>query len=99
MALPVVALGTGSVDIAGTAVPIRSLSRDEVVALSGFGADTSAAEVFMLSRSCDITEDEAAAWRKEVDAETAGELLAAIGDLSGLRSGKAKPSNSRSSGR
>jgi hypothetical protein len=87
--LPVPALGTSSVDIDGTPVPFRSLSRDEVVSLSKYGDDTGAAEVFMLSRACDITESEAADWRTKVNAETAGTLLAAIAALSGIGRGEA----------
>ena len=89
MALPVPGLASGSVEIDGIAVPIRSLSRDEVVALSALREDTGAAEVFILSRSCAITEDEARDWRTKVDAATAGELLSAIAVLSGLERGNA----------
>jgi hypothetical protein len=84
MALPAVPLGTGTVEVGGTDVPIRSLSRTEVVSLSAFGTDTNTAEIFMLSRSCGITEDEARVWLTEVNAETAGTLLGAIGRMSGL---------------
>ena len=87
--LPIKALPTDTVEIAGTKVSIVSLSRDEVVSLAQFGGDTSAAEVFMLSRACSITDEEAQEWRTKVDAETAGELLQAIGALSGLKSGEA----------
>jgi hypothetical protein len=87
--LPTPALDTDTVDIDGTPVPIRSLSRDEVVSLAKFGDDTSAAEVFMLSRACDITEAEAAEWRTKVNAQVAGTLLAAIAALSGISRGEA----------
>ena len=87
--LPVPILATGAVDIAGTEVAFRSLSRDEVVSLAKFGDDTSAAEVFMLSRACGITEDEARVWRTQVDAPTAGTLLSAIARISGLALGEA----------
>lgn len=89
MALPVPGLASGTVDIDGTAVPIRSLSRDEVVALSDLRDDTAAAEVLILSRGCSITEDEAREWRTKVDAATAGTLLAGIAALSGLDRGNA----------
>lgn len=89
MALPVPGLASGTVDIDGTAVPIRSLSRDEVVALSALREDTAAAEVLILSRACSITEDEARDWRMKVDAETAGLLLSEIAALSGLARGNA----------
>jgi hypothetical protein len=89
MALPVPGLASGTVEIDGTAVPIRSLSRDEVVALSALRDDTAAAEVLILSRACSITEDEAREWRTKVDAETAGLLLSEIAALSGLARGNA----------
>lgn len=86
MALPVHPLATGSVTIAGADVPIRSLSRLEVLALSDL--DTASAEVFMVARSTGSSDDEARAWLDSVDAPTAGGLLEAIGELSGLKSGK-----------
>ena len=89
MPLPAVPLDTGSVEVGGTDVAIRSLSRDEVVSLARFGDDTGSAEVFMLARACGITEDEAREWRTTVNAKTAGTLLGAIGRLSGLAVGGA----------
>ena len=87
--LPVPLLATCSVAIAGTEVAFRSLSRDEVVTLAKFGDDTASAETFILSRACDIPEDEARDWRTKVSAETAGELLLAIARISGLETGEA----------
>lgn len=83
--LPIPPLGTSTVEIAGEQVPITSLSRDAVVSLTRFGDDTSAAEVYILSAGCGITEAEATAWRKAVDAPTAGKLLDAIAVVSGIR--------------
>lgn len=87
--LPSVPLGTGSVEIAGTDVPIRSLSRSEVVSLVTFADDTTAAEAFMVSKSCGLSADDARAWLDSVDASTAGELLKAIARISGIASGEA----------
>lgn len=84
MALPVLALDRSTVDLGGSPVEFRSLSRSEVVALAGFASDTNAAEVFMLSRACGISEDEASVWRDSVSATAAGVLLSAIATLSGL---------------
>jgi hypothetical protein len=75
------------VDIDGTAVPIKSLSRDEVLKLSRLEPDE--AEVLMISSGASIPEEEAIAWRKAVTAEMAGDLLKAIAVLSGIR--KPKP--------
>lgn len=85
VALPLIPLGTGEVAIGGTPVTFRSLSRAEVVALAGMGDDKDAAEVFILSRACGITEDEARDWRTKTDAPTVDELLKPIAVLSGLR--------------
>jgi len=86
MGLPTPPLATGTVAIDGTDVPIRSLSRDEVVRLADL--DTTAAEVLIIASGTGVPADEAEAWRKAVDATTARTLLDAIGVLSGLRSGK-----------
>jgi hypothetical protein len=88
--LPIKPLATSSIDIEGVAVPIRSLSRHEVVSLTDFDGRTSEAEVFMLSRSAGVSEEEAQEWRDKVDATTAGELLDAIAVLSGIKRGKDK---------
>lgn len=86
--LPVVALATGSVDIDGTAVPIRSLSRDEVGVLATMAEDTAAAEAFTIAKGTGVTEAAAQEWRKSVSAKTATTLLTAIAVLSGLRAGR-----------
>jgi len=87
--LPVVPLATGSVEVGGADVPIRSLSRSEVVGLTKYGDDTTSAEVFMVAKSCGLSEDEARAWLDATDAATAGELLKAIARISGIASGEA----------
>jgi hypothetical protein len=86
--LPVVPLATGTVEVGGTDVVIRSLSRSAVVSLAQFGRDTTAAEVFIVSKGTGGTEDEARAWLDSTDAETAGILLKAIAALSGIASGE-----------
>lgn len=83
MPLPDVPLGRGTVTIGGSSVEFRSLSRDEVVSLATL--DVTAAEVFMISHATGYTEDEAIAWRRQVDAHTADQLLSAIARISGLR--------------
>jgi hypothetical protein len=87
MPLPAVPLDTGTVEVGGADVAIRSLSRTEVVSLAKFGDDTSSAEIFMLARATGVTEDEAREWLDKVSAETAGDLLGAIGRISGLAVG------------
>lgn len=91
MALPDVPLPTGTVEIAGTAVPIKSLSRTAVVSLSDLDGDSRAAEVLIVSKGTGVTDDEARAWLDSVDADTAGTLLEAVAVLSGIRKPGAKP--------
>lgn len=86
--LPVVDLATGSVEIGGKPVPIRSLSRDDVSSLALLGSDTAAAESFLIAKGTGVTEDAAQAWRQSVDAKTAMTLITAISVLSGLRAGR-----------
>ena len=84
MGLPTVPLARSSIEIGGEAVEFRSLSRSEVIELGEMTGDAGTAEVYVLARACGITEAEAQAWRDEVDATTAGDLLAAIREVSGL---------------
>jgi hypothetical protein len=99
MNLPVQPLATGEHEVAGETVKLRSLSRDEVVRLGLMAEDPGGAEVLMIAAATGVTTDEAQAWREKVDSVTAGELLRAIRDLSGLSPGNASPSSRRSSGR
>jgi dihydrodipicolinate synthase/N-acetylneuraminate lyase len=85
MALPVVPLPKGSVEIAGQTVEYRSLSRDEVARLSALTEDVNEAEVFTIAAATGVTTDEATEWRKSVSAATASMLLKAIAETSGLR--------------
>ena len=84
MTLPSVPLATGSVEVGGSSVAIRSLSRTEVVSLGQLD-DLTAAEVLIVSKGTGVTEDEARAWLDSVSAETANALLRAIAVISGIR--------------
>jgi hypothetical protein len=64
-------------------VPIRSLSRDEVVRLSSL--DIAEAEVLLIASGTSVPDEMAIAWRKSVSAEVANGLLEAIAVLSGIR--------------
>ena len=92
MSLPIVPLATSSVDVAGTKVEYRSLSRAEVVSLAAFGDDTNSAEVYMLARACSIDETEATAWREATSASVVNDLLEAIAVTSGLKVPNARAS-------
>lgn len=84
--LPVKPLPTGSVTIEGTDVPIRSLSRSEVVRLRTFEGNEDDAEPFIVAAGAGVTEDEARTWLGSVDVVTGGELVFSILRLTGLAS-------------
>lgn len=85
MALPTIALPKKSVDINGTSVEIRSLSRAEAFALSSEYANRpDDAEIFVLARGTGVPEAEAKEWRDVTDPITAGKLVDAIIYLTGL---------------
>jgi len=84
MVLPIKPLPTGSVTIEGTDVPIRSLSRSEVLRLRTFDGREDDAEPFIVAASTGVTEDEARDWLGSVDVVTGGELVGAILTLTGL---------------
>ena len=84
MALPVVPLGTGSVEIGGQAVEYHALSRAQALKLAGLRGREDEAEVLILAGGTGCTEDEARAFREANDTDTAGLLIDAILDISGL---------------
>ena len=84
MPLPLTPMPTGSVTIAGTKVPIRSLSRGERLELATFAEDYRAAEVFVVSAGTDTPLEEAKAWLYRTSPEDAEALIAGITELSGL---------------
>jgi hypothetical protein len=87
MSLPVRELPTGRVDIDGTYVDIRSLSRAEALALQDYRGREDEAEVVILVAGTGCTEAEAQTWRESTDTRTAGLLIDAILELSGLVEG------------
>lgn len=84
MTLPSKPLPTGSVSIAGTDVPIRALSRSEVVQLRRFTDNEDEAEPFIVARGAGVSSEEAAEWLASIDVETGGALIEAILDLTRL---------------
>jgi hypothetical protein len=88
MPLPLVDLPTDSIEIGGEKVEYRALSREEALRLNRFkeqtAEDLDAGEIFMLSCSVGVTEEEAAEWRRRTDAGTVDRLLQAIATISGL---------------
>jgi hypothetical protein len=80
MPLPNVPARTGTVNIAGTDVTIRALSRLEVLKVGGM--ENIEAEPFVLAAATGVTLEEATAWLSTVDAETGGKVALAILELS-----------------
>jgi hypothetical protein len=85
--IPLGTLATGTLTINGTDVTYRSLSRRETITLSQMKDDQNAAEVFMVSKSFSISDEEAIAFLDSVDAPEADKILNAIAVLSGIRKG------------
>jgi hypothetical protein len=84
MPLPVSPLPTGSVTIAGEKVPIRALSRLEVLKLRTFEGREDDSEPYAIACATGYTEEEALAWLGSVGTETGGVLVEAILRLTGL---------------
>lgn len=88
--LPIKALPTDTVEIEGTEVPIRSLSRAEALHFSTAFAEgpleerVAEAEVYLLVHGAGVDEEEARAWRQNTDTDTAGLLIDGILALSGM---------------
>ena len=91
MTLPIKPLPTGTVTIEGTDVPIRGLSRTEVVKLQSFEGREDDAEPFVVAAATGVSVDEARQWLGSVDLVTGGRLLVAIFELSGLVSADPQP--------
>lgn len=84
MSLPKVALPTGSVAVGGETVEFHSLTRHQALQLHTYEGREDEAEDFMLACATDVSIEDARAWRDSVDMETAGVLIDAIIELSGL---------------
>lgn len=90
MTLPNVPLPTDTVDVAGTPVEVRGMSRSEVAKLASFGGDPDGAENFVLACGAGLSVEDAQAWRDSVPADVAGVVLDRIAELSGLVEGAQK---------
>lgn len=84
MGLPKIALPKDEVDLDGTKVPVRGLSRAEVLEMGTYGEDISKAETIALMYGCGVTEEEAQQWREDTPADAVGLVLDRIVELSGL---------------
>jgi hypothetical protein len=87
MPLPEIPLPSDTVEVGGTPVRFRSLSRREAMRLvTEFQHDPDAAETFVVACGCGVTTEEAEAWREATDPAEAGKLVDGIILLTGLAS-------------
>lgn len=85
IALPSVPLPSDTVEVAGQAIEIKSLSRSDALKLTTqFRERADDAEIFVLARGVGVTEEQAKEWRDETDPITAGKVIDAILILTGI---------------
>lgn len=91
--LPQVPLHSEMVDVAGTKIEARSLSRAEQLRLGRMTDDPDGveqAEVSLIAWSTGFSEDEVRAWREETPGGVVGVLVDEIVRLSGMGEGAQK---------
>lgn len=84
MPLPLLPLPTTTVDIAGTPITIRSLSRGERLALVDLELDSRGLEAHLVGLATDTPAEEAKAWLAGVQSEAADALIVAVMEWSGM---------------
>lgn len=90
--LPQVPLHSEMVDVAGTKIEVRSLSRAQQVSLTKHTDDLDTAETMMLAMATGFTEDEVRVWRETTPGDVVGALSDEVARISGLVEGAAKSS-------
>lgn len=91
MALPIIPLPSSTVEVNGTEVHFRSLSRSEAMKLRDMRGREDEAEVMVIAWATDCTEDEAKAFLDGTQTVEAGKLTDAILIFSGLAEGDDDP--------
>jgi hypothetical protein len=84
MVLPSVPLRTATVDVEGTKVEVRGLSRSEAVDLQKFVPDVDKIDTWVLACGTGVSVEEADEWRKQTPSDTVSLLVDRIGELSGF---------------
>lgn len=84
MGLPQVPLHSEMVDVAGTKIEVRSLSRAQQVALTKLSDDLDAAETAMLAMATGFPEAEVRTWREQTPGDVVGGLVDEVARISGL---------------
>lgn len=90
--LPQIPLTSEMVDVAGTKIEVRSLTRAQQVSLTRLADDLDAAEVALLAMSTGFSEDEVRAWRETTPGDVVGALIDEVARISGLEEGAQKKS-------
>lgn len=103
MPLPTFALPTGTVSVGGQDVPVRGLSRGEVLNLRPLleavaddketAADIRALEVRLLAHGFDVSEDDASGWYDTTATEAVAPCIEKIMSLSGLADDAERPTS------
>jgi hypothetical protein len=88
--LPQIPLASELVDVAGTDLSVRSLSRAEQLKLAKLTDDVDHAEILLIAWATGFSEDEVRTWREETPGGVVGALVDAIVELSGMREGAQK---------
>lgn len=88
--LPKVPFHSEMVDVAGTTIEVRSLSRAEQLQLTKYEGDLDAAETAMIAMTTGFPDDEVRTWREETPGDVVGELIDAIARISKMTSGASK---------
>lgn len=88
--LPQIPLHSEMVDVGGTKIEVRSLSRAEQLKLAKLTDDVDQAEIVMIAWATGFSEDEVRVWREETPGGIVGALTEAIVDVSGMREGAGK---------
>ena len=100
--LPHAPLARGTVDVAGTSLAIRSLTRGEELHLRELQGQPDAdrlGEIYIIARGLDVSEEEAAAWWDESDPGAVQDLVQGIAIVSRLATADGKAPNSPPSAR
>lgn len=84
MALPKVVTPRDVVDVAGTPIEVRGLTRLEATKVHGKISDMSEFDAYLLATGCDVSEDEAREWLASVPFGVADKVVNKIISLSGL---------------
>ena len=84
MPLPIIPLPSSTVEVNGSPVTFRSLSRSEALKLRGMQGREDEAEVMIVAWACDTSEDDARLFLSSTTVEEAGKLSDAILIFSGL---------------